>query len=171
MKYFEDLYKKLCNEDGQEGPFISVDGEIIGTDNQLKDYMCTILKSNMQYDFGIDFTDDDVIKFAVALVSDYVKDKSETDIIQLFDNQTSKKISSAYDCELAFNQLTGNVDADTKQRIYCIAEYIWLKDETSMSINTILDAVVELINDGEKIEDLEKMGKWHLIEMVHALKD
>lgn len=171
MKYFEDLYKKLCNEDGQEGPFISVDSEIIGTDNQLKDYMCAILKSNMQYDFGIDFTDDDVIKFAVALVSDYVKDKSETDIIHMFDDQTSKKISDAYDLELACNHLTNNVDADMKHRIHCLAEYIWLKDETNISFNAILDAIVEFINDGEKMDDLEELDKWDLIEKVHNLKD
>ena len=115
--------------------------------------------------------DDNAIKFAVELITDYVKDKSETSIIQLFDNQTSKKISSAYDCELAFNHLAGNVDADTKQRIYCLAEYIWLKDESSMSINSILDAIVEFINNGEKIDDLEEMDKWDLILKVHEQVD
>lgn len=66
--YFAKLFKKLCNDYEMGEPVIDIDGDVFRSPEALKDYMVATLTSNMQYDFGIDFTEKDVKKFAKALL-------------------------------------------------------------------------------------------------------
>lgn len=79
--YFADLFDKIADDEDpdydqdDEDPdydqfekVISVDDDFLHTPEELKDYMINILTSNMQYDFGIDYGEKDVKKFAEALL-------------------------------------------------------------------------------------------------------
>lgn len=69
LNYFNDLFQRLGpeEEEGFAYPVVLTDGDTIKGTDDLKDYMFAILKSNMQYDFGIDFDDKDVLEFAEAI--------------------------------------------------------------------------------------------------------
>ena len=143
--YFEKLFIRLANEKDNNGySIISYDDGELYTPDDLKYYLIATLTSNVQYDFGIDYMEDDVYDFAEALFSDHQKER-------------------------AFKNLNKKVNKDTKLEIYLLAERVYSKDQTGLSKATCLDAIIELINEGKKIGNLKKMDDYKLLNKVHEV--
>lgn len=68
MKYFEKLFNALSEIDEETGErYIWLDSDTLDSPEELKKYMVNILTSNMQYDFHIDFDEENVKEFAEAI--------------------------------------------------------------------------------------------------------
>lgn len=84
-KYFNDLFESLKEEDG----YVHSEDQEIKTPEDLADFMSAELSSNIQYDFNIDFDDEDVIKFCEAIVlSNSKHDNSQEDNTVYIDDIT-----------------------------------------------------------------------------------
>lgn len=158
--YFEKLYDSLCNDDGQEGPFIQLDGDIIGTPEQLKKYLFNIIKSNMNYDFGIAFDDNDVIEFMTASLTDYINSKNYSTMKAVnddnIDDSTLQKLSDAYTARTSLSILDdiNKYTVDELADVCILAKEAWMKDEQFYSEGAIFDALALMMNDGIKVKDM-----------------
>ena len=68
--YFTTLFNSLAQRDEETNKFsILYDGDEISSPEELKNYFITLICSNVQYDFGINFDKKDVCEMAEALIN------------------------------------------------------------------------------------------------------
>lgn len=73
-KYFNDLFERLKDDDNH----VYANGEEIESPEDLADHICSTITSNIQYDFGIDFNESDVIELCTAVADANKETDDET---------------------------------------------------------------------------------------------
>lgn len=72
ISYFEKLFNSLAQRDERTGEYcVLLDSDELYSPEDVKNYFIKTITSNVQYDFGIDFDEGDVIEVAKALVCEY----------------------------------------------------------------------------------------------------
>ena len=171
--YFENLFNSLCEKDKQENKYIQLDGDTLQSPEQLKEYMFNIIKSNMQYDFGIDFDDNDVIKFMTASMSDYInsKDYKTMNVVNCneIDDYALSRLSDAYTARTSLYNLD-DINLYTVEELANVCELAnqaWMKDENFYSKDSIFDVIAQMMNEGIKVAEMMKKPIRELLSDIY----
>lgn len=108
-KYLEKLFNKLAKRHGNKGSYIELEEDDLKCPDDLKGYVYALIRSNIQYDMGIDFTDKDVDDLINSIAMHNAGEMSvediyeKDDIFNTFDGMNN--ISQAYDARLSLQNL------------------------------------------------------------------
>jgi len=98
------------------------------------------------------------------IVNRFAKNAKIIDIAKNIDIMSLWKYGHA--AELKYSMENYKFDDDTFQRIYDLAEKLWLKDSSQACLSFFIERLCELVQNGESINELGKRNKWEVLELI-----